>query len=293
MTHDIKNKIMPLGAGQLDVLVSGREDGKPLVLLHGIPTSAELFRDVVPYFTTLGYRVYAPFMPGYGQTRFPTAVDYRLATVADLYAIWLEQLNLGPVWLVGHDLGGAVAQLIAVRYPHLISHLTMGDTVVGDSFPVLPILLMQGIAEWGLYDLLVRLNLIPNPLVNRALRDGFAHERQLTPEMLARVFWDSKVHDPDGRREWVRHVRDLRNDENVVILPDLCDVNIPTLLIWAAGDVYQPWYQVGKYLESLLTQSARTSFVLVQNAGHFLPLEAPQEYAVTLLNWRKRLLPRR
>lgn len=114
--------------GVLSVLRAGQKDTPSAIFLHGIPTNALLFREVLPIVAGAGFQVFAPDMPGYGKTRLRDSADYSLSAVADRYARWLEAEELAPVWLIGHDLGSAVAQLMAVRYSHLLSHLTLSNS---------------------------------------------------------------------------------------------------------------------------------------------------------------------
>lgn len=51
------------------VFVSG--EGRPVLLLHGWPDSASLWRDVIPYFTARGYRTIAPDLRGFGEPTLP------------------------------------------------------------------------------------------------------------------------------------------------------------------------------------------------------------------------------
>lgn len=268
-------------------LSAGQPDGDPIVLLHGIPASAELFRDVIGHLATAGYRVYAPYLPGYGQTRLPKAYDYSLSTAADLFSIWFEQENIKPCWLVGHDLGGAVAQIMAVRYPHLISQLTLGDTVAADSFPVLPVKLLRFFAARGWYPSLVEMNLVPNPYTDWSLGHAFANPALLTYEAEERVFWDSKVDTEEGRREFAKHLRDLSNQTNVEIAPFMRDLDLPMLLLWGDSDPYQPYDKVGEALRRLLRH--RPDVTIIEEAGHFLPLEKPKAYADALITWHRGL----
>lgn len=279
ITHDI----IRIGRCKLAVLSAGDTDGEPIALLHGILTSAELFRDVIRHLAGAGYRVYAPYLPGYGKTRLPDDYDYSLSTAADLFAIWLEQENIKPCWLVGHDLGGAIAQIMVVRYPHLISHLTLGDTVAADSFPVLSVKILQMLAAIGLYPSLVSMNLIPNPYTDWSLQRAFADPALLTYEAEERIFWDDKVDDPQGKQEFAKHLRDLSNIANVEIAPHLRNLTIPVLLLWAENDPYQPYDTVGEALRRLLRH--RPDVTIIEDAGHFLPLEKPKAYADALIAW--------
>lgn len=268
----------------LSVLEAGPADGEPVVLLHGIPASAELWWQVQPRLAEAGYRVLAPDLPGYGRTRLPADGDRSLAGAARLVAAWLRQEGHAPAWVVGHDLGGGVAQVLAVRAPDVVARLTLGDTVVADSWPVAPIRLLRRIARTGTYPLWCRLGLFPNPWAWAQLRRGFAEGSRLDGTVAAQVFWDDKVRDPDTVREFVGHLRALDPAQTVAVAPGLAEVTVPTQVLWARCDRFQSWETVGRRLVELLPEP---EVVLLDDAGHFVPLEAPAAYAEALLAWRR------
>lgn len=282
----IERRSVRVGDNDLSMLVAGPEDGERVVLLHGIPENAELWRAVLSLLADAGYRGHAPDLPGYGATRMPPNADRSLAGTAELVAAWLQQERLAPAWIVGHDLGGGEAQILVVRHPELVSRLTLTDCAVTDLWPVVPIRVFQLTARLGLYPLSAALGLIEhNPYTWWAFRRGFANPRRLTRADSARVFFDGKVHDARGRHEFARHLVALDNRQTMAIESSLKDVRVPVLLAWGDSDRYQPWDRTGKTLQSLLPAS---EVALIARAGHFVPYERPAEYAQALIDWRRR-----
>lgn len=106
--------------------------GRPVVLVHGIPTSPALWRHVMPL---VRGRCLAWERRGYGSS-IPGGVghDLSLSAQAGYLLEWLDTLDLPerPI-LVGHDLGGGVAQIAAVRAPDAFSGLVLTDAVCYDS----------------------------------------------------------------------------------------------------------------------------------------------------------------
>ncbi|QIP41289.1 hypothetical protein G9444_4045 [Rhodococcus erythropolis] len=87
---------IPVGDLTFDVLISGPDDGIPLVALHGFPESAASWGKVTPLLTAAGYRVIAPNQRGYSAGARPEGVDaYKIEhLVADVVGL-LDAL--GPV----------------------------------------------------------------------------------------------------------------------------------------------------------------------------------------------------
>lgn len=261
---------------------AGDPDKPTIVLLHGIPASAELWRGVMPHLADAGHRAVAFDLPGYGRTLAPARADHSLAGAAELVATWVGVIIGGPVWVVGHDLGGAVAQIVATRHPKRVRRLTLGNCPVGDSWPVPAISRLQRAERFGLFPRLANTPLVPRRLLRDELASGFADASRLTDEMVNRVFLDSKITDPDGRRAFARHLRALDNQQTVAILGALPRIAFPVQLVWGMQDAFQSWDEVGVRLRDALPDPDVTH---LDDAGHFAPAERPDAWADALLDW--------
>lgn len=266
--------------GTLEVDGTHQADAS-IVLLHGIPASAELWRGVLSELGDAGRSATAVDLPGYGCTAVAPGIDHSLAGAAELVAAWLRQRDTAPAWLVGHDLGGVVAQLLAVRHPDLVGRLTLGDCPVGgDTWPIPPIRLVRALAIAGLYDLPVVTRLAAGALAGPLLRGAAADPSRLDRATLRRVFLDGKVANGAGRRAFSRHLRALDPRQVAAIEHELADVRVPTQLIWGAEDHYLPFRTVGVRLRDALPEPTVT---VLDDAGHFAPLERPGAYVEALL----------
>lgn len=96
--------------------------GEAVVLLHGFPQHAWMWRRVLPLLAQRR-RVIAPDQRGMGGSSI-TAAGYDKATLAcDLHAL-LRHLGLERVHLVGYDLGGGTAYAFASQFPQMTLGLT-------------------------------------------------------------------------------------------------------------------------------------------------------------------------
>ena len=116
-------------------------EGRPLVLVHGLPTSPRLWRHVMP---RVAARCLAWEMVGYGGS-IPQGQgrDISLARQADYLLRWLKAIGVDRAVLAGHDLGGGVVQIAAVRRPEACSGLFLADSIGYDSRPIPSIELMR------------------------------------------------------------------------------------------------------------------------------------------------------
>jgi pimeloyl-ACP methyl ester carboxylesterase len=112
----------PISAAEsLHVVATGA--GPAVLCLPGLFGSAYEFRRVTPLFTGAGYRVIIVEPLGIGYSARPAAADYSLTAQADRIAAVLDTLKVGPVLVVAHSLGGAMAFRLAVRRPDLVRGL--------------------------------------------------------------------------------------------------------------------------------------------------------------------------
>ncbi|HWJ61458.1 MAG TPA: alpha/beta hydrolase [Acidimicrobiales bacterium] len=180
-----------VGAVQLDVLEAG-QGGRPLLLTHGFTGAKEDFGDWIDAFAGEGWWVVAPDLRGHGGSDQPEHEDlYSLALFAQDLLGLADQLGWARFSLLGHSMGGMIAQEVALSAPHRIERLVLMDTNHGpvpdidaDTVAIgVEVLRTQGIT--GLVDLLAMLPQrpkAPSEVRIRAEREGYAE------------FSDGKVH---------------------------------------------------------------------------------------------------
>src|SRR6266487_5294749 len=108
--------------------VACREEGSgpALLLLHGCPFSSFVWRRVMPLLAPR-YRCIAPDLLGLGDTETPAEADWSLPAQAAMVIGLLDELGLERAHVVGHDHGGAVAQLLAAAHPDRIGRLVLAN----------------------------------------------------------------------------------------------------------------------------------------------------------------------
>jgi pimeloyl-ACP methyl ester carboxylesterase len=98
-------------------------DGFPVVFLHGFPDDPRTWDGIVGSLASEGYRTIAPYLRGYGETRFLDENVERSGQQAalgkDLIDL-LDGLKLKQVGLVGYDWGGRAACVVAALWPERV-----------------------------------------------------------------------------------------------------------------------------------------------------------------------------
>ena len=132
-------------ANGISLYVEEHGDGDPVLLLHGWPDSARLWRHQVPVLAASGYRVITPDMRGFGRSEHPAEVrSYGLRNVVGDVSALLDQLGVEAAHVVGHDWGAAVAWLTAILRPDRVRTLT----VISVPHPLAPPTVRQYEMAW-------------------------------------------------------------------------------------------------------------------------------------------------
>jgi pimeloyl-ACP methyl ester carboxylesterase len=120
--------IRQIDAGLLNVGYAevGPAQGRAVVLLHGWPYDIHSYDEVAPLLASRGYRVIAPYLRGYGTTRFLSGDTPRngqpSALAVDLTA-FLDALAIDKAILAGFDWGARTGDIVAALWPERCSAL--------------------------------------------------------------------------------------------------------------------------------------------------------------------------
>ena len=104
-------------------------EGRPVVFLHGNPTSSYLWRNVIPHVQPLA-RCLAPDLVGMGRSGDAPDGRYRFEDHARYLDAWFDALELRDLVLVGHDWGGGLGLDWAARHPERVAGIAYMETIV-------------------------------------------------------------------------------------------------------------------------------------------------------------------
>ncbi len=123
-------KMRKLAVGDLTVeIAEAGTAGKPLFLLHGFTGAKEDFTDWLDPFGGLGFHGVAPDHRGHGASGAPSAESaYSLAILAEDVLGLAGELGWDRFCLLGHSMGGMIAQTLALRAPERVERLVLMDT---------------------------------------------------------------------------------------------------------------------------------------------------------------------
>ncbi len=121
----MEDKFITTGGFTTHYLVGGK--GSPLVLVHGITTTAEgAWKYNLPSLTQ-HHRVYALDLIGHGKSDKPL-IDYTLPFFTAFFGQFVEALGLEKFSLVGHSFGGGIALAFSLNNPGKVGKLVLIDS---------------------------------------------------------------------------------------------------------------------------------------------------------------------
>ena len=267
----MRGEFIDLDGARLYYYAAGsRGAGEPVVFVHGFATSSHLWRDVVSLMPA-GHRLVVLDLLGHGRSDPPGHRALGLAAHADRLVALLDALGIDSATVVGHGIGGGVAQALAVRQPGRVARLALVASVA--------------FRHWASRD--VRLARATLPLtrhlppawllsmVRAELERGYADHARATHaiDRYARPFAT-----PAGRDALVRHIAALDTRETDALGSRLSELTMPTTVIWGAQDPFLP-VSLGQRLADAIPGA---TLDIIADARHFLPEDAPRQVADSL-----------
>jgi len=241
------------------VQFSDQGSGRPVLLLHGFPSTHLLWKRVSPVLAAAGFRAIAPDLVGYGASEAAENVPIDAINQARWQLELLDALHFGAeTVVVAHDIGTAVAQLMVARAPARIKRLILIDGVYADRWAMEAV---ESIREWDPS----RASALSKVLARRARSwTKSPAVAELLGEMLASFDGEH------GGRRLIRAAKSLDPQQTAAILDQLRRQHPPSLVLWGADDAFLPVDEVARPLADLLGAELK-----VLPGGHFLPIEAP------------------
>jgi len=274
------------GSLRFEVVTAGDPAAPHLALcLHGFPEHAVSWRHQLPLLADLGYRAWAPNQRGYGRTApRPRDVDaYHIDHLLGDVATLIDASGAERVTLVGHDWGGLVAWIFALRGVRPIDRLVVMNLPHPQRFAEA----LQGDREqrWrSLYERFFQLPRLPEWLFRRrdahavaeAFR-GMAVHPERFPDDVLRVYRDQALQ-PGALTAMLNWYR--ANPFRRVTAGPWPVLEIPTLMIWGVHD-----RALGRKMTERTDALVRDFTVHYLEASHWVQQDAPEEVNAILRDW--------
>jgi pimeloyl-ACP methyl ester carboxylesterase len=251
-----------------------RGAGEPIVFLHGLLYTGDLWRNVVPHLAS-AYRCIAPDLP-LGAHFPPMNPDADLTPpgLARLVVDFLDRLELRTVTLVGNDTGGVICQLVAAHHPARLDRLVLTPCDAFDNFLPIPLRYAQGLG-WvpGAMHALPRL-LAVEQVQGLPIALGWLTKRGFDPAVLDAALQPLR-RDPGVRRDLAKVLRGISSRYTVAAAKRLRAFDRPTLIAWAEEDRLFPIAHADR-LAGILPNAV---VVRIKDSYSFVPEDQPDHLA--------------
>jgi hypothetical protein len=282
-----------IDANSLTFAYAEEGEGPLVMMLHGFPDIATTWSQQIPALVAQGYRVITPYLRGYPPTDVPSAGFYDKATLtADIVALVNLLGSNKPVHFVGHDWGAIIGYAVLASHPELISRAVLMSVPHPDQ---------------------VAQSLIDPKQIHRSFHWWFFQMPELPEKALFEndmafidylwSYWSTKGYRDED------HIRDVKNtlkqpgvlkatlgyyramfdtskgDPSLGKLRDSISqpINVPTLVLCGAEDLRAEYMK-----EQARYFTSEYDYQLVEQAGHFVHREQPEQVNRLILEWLKK-----
>jgi pimeloyl-ACP methyl ester carboxylesterase len=192
-------------------------------------------------------------MPGHGRSAGKGC--QQVADYADFIEAFVSGISPGQVVLIGHSLGGAIAQTLALRKPGWLAGCALVGT--GARLKVAPV---------------IRETLVNDYRAAAQILAEWSFSPQADPELVAVL--KNGLHNTEAETV----IDDFNACHRFDVMNDVHRIHIPTLVISGSADRLTP-VKYGRYLADRIPGAIHR---VIENAGHMLALENPTAFMAIL-----------
>jgi pimeloyl-ACP methyl ester carboxylesterase len=260
------------------IRVNGRQiryhtsgDGQPVLLLHGIGRSLDDWAEQHDLLD--GFRVTSVDLAGFGESD-PLPGKATLPPLAEFVRDFLDAVGeTRPVHVIGNSLGGAVAMLLALRYPERVRSLVLVSSA-GFGKEVTIVLRLLALRPLG--RLLTRPSRAGSRRMERAI---FRDARFVTEERVGRAFvYAGRPHGARVMLDLCRSLgtfRGVRQPWRDAVLTATAAAQVLTQVVWGSHDLILP----AIHLEAAKAALPHARTHLFPDTGHMPQIERADEFA--------------
>lgn len=225
---------------------------KTALFLHGWQSESSAFAKIANNLGEQGVSVYAPDLPGFGQSQAPKSA-FGVSEYAQFVKNFIHKLALKDVILIGHSFGGRISIKLAAKNPKLVSKLVLVDSAG---------IILKDTSKTKAAAKLVKPLFKPKFMqgARRAIYKRLGSSDYLESGKLKETYL--KVINEDLRK-------------------DLPDIEAPTLLLWGDQDQETP-LEIAKIMDQ---EIKKAKLVTLEGAGHFSFIDQPEQFTKKLLNF--------
>ncbi|MFT5683666.1 MAG: pimeloyl-ACP methyl ester carboxylesterase, partial [Myxococcota bacterium] len=241
------------------------------ILLHGLPTSKELWVNVIDDLPE-GRTVVVDLLD-FGESSAVDPFNLQHALRAQAIDELRGELGINTFTLVAHDLGASVAIDYMRQFGDRVERLVLMSSPVYPDFEEPAVVALVRKRWIGM----TLLRLMPRLLFRHSIRKGLVHKHALDDFQM-----EAFLRDYDGRAGKERMWQNLSWGTPAEMFADypevMADIAVPTLLIHGAQDPYIPLEHARRMDEDI----PDSTLIIIEQGAHFLPIDTPAEVAAAI-----------
>jgi non-heme chloroperoxidase len=256
---------------EMEYFEQGDRSGVPVVMLHGFTDSCRSFEPVLEHLP-LSIRALSLSQRGHGETDRPPSDYHPAFFVTDVIA-FLDALEIDRAVVVGHCMGGVIAERVAIAHPGRVVALAM--LAAPASVAANPVI----------QDFWAQVAELRDP-IDAAFAREFQESTlaQPVPEARLEMMVEESLKVP--ARVWRSVLSGLFQVENGPYRPR---ITVPTLIIWGDRDAFIP----GSDVEAIRAGIPHAELLVYAGAGHAMHWETPARVARDIVGFVERSIDRR
>ena len=278
----------------VELHVTEKGDGRPVVLLHGFPELGHSWRFQIDTLADAGYRALAPDMRGFGRSPAPEPVEaYDIAELCGDVVKLLDDIGAERAAIVGHDWGATVAWHFALMHPGRTACVAGISVPLVPNPPALPLAIMREHLGEDFYIVWFQEPGVAEQALERDVRRTLLTPAVWTAEWAAKdesprvppfmtdddvAFYVSEF-ERTGFRGGLNWYRNIDRNWELTRRYDDQTIELPALFMAGTRDSTMKWMSP----DVMKGRVTDLRVELVEGAGHWLQQERPEEVNRALL----------
>ena len=261
--------IMPkIQANDIELFYNITGTGEPLLLLAGFACDNSYWSLMMPNLTTK-YQVIRVDNRGVGRSSTPTK-PYSIQEMARDAAALLEYLCIDSVSVIGHSMGGQIAQELALNYPQKVRNL-----IIISSWAQVNSIFHTIIETWGELPQILDWQQYQKVILPWVFTEQFLSTPQVIDQILQMAV--NYPFRPTAQGLYNQSQAILNSDTSARIP----EISCPTLVMVGKQDILTPV----AFSQQLTQLISHAQLVLIENCGHGLLIESTHTVAEKILNF--------
>ena len=266
----LKGQSIKINNLTFNVVIEGK--GSPVILLHGFPDSAYLWREQIKALSREGYQVIVPDLRGMGDSEAPTErKKYGVDIICSDVVALMDYLGIKKASVIGHDWGAVTGWVFTGSYPERVKCYVALSVSHPRSYRSDLEQLLRG---W--YTVLFQIPYVAEKCLQ--LFDWLLLHKLTNNHPEAR-HW---IEDLSRKGRLSAALNWYRANEIHMLFGNFPKIKVPVLGIWSTGDIF---LSEKAMLLSARYVDAPWSYERIEGSRHWIPLDAPKHLNNILIDY--------